>query len=65
MMLAFWDRLVGKTHLRTLNRELAQAVTALRGEIAAKDRMLDSYKLLLVSALRDVNADLDRAAQEK
>ena len=64
MILAFWDRLVGKTHLRTLNRELAQAVTALRGEIVVKDRMLDSYKLL-VSALRDVNAELDRAAQEK
>jgi hypothetical protein len=42
---------------------LAQAVTALRGEIVVKDRMLDSYKLL-VSALRDVNAELDRAAQE-
>lgn len=64
MILAFWDRVTGKTHLRTLNRELAQAVTALRGEIKVKDRMLDSYKLL-VSALRDVNADLDRAAQEK
>lgn len=64
MILAFWDRVTGKTHLRTLNRELAQAVTALRGEIKVKDRMLDSYQRL-VSALRDVNADLDRAAQEK
>lgn len=58
------DWITGRTALRRLVADLLQANAALRGQLAQAERLIATQHRL-IGALRDVNAELDRAAQEK
>jgi hypothetical protein len=50
----------GRAALRRLNADLLQANAELRGGLEQRDRLIESQQRL-ITALREVNAELDRA----
>jgi hypothetical protein len=56
--------LTGRAALRRLNADLLQANAALRGGLEQRDRLIESQQRL-ITALRDVNAELDRNLNDR